>query len=252
MKRYLFYGLLLLALLGCSRGQFQIPKQDYQAKVQVLGVLPLLVDSAAHFDYPQKATLLDIVSRSAAGKHELLVERLRHKKGYFDVRSLAGDAELVALSVLAGQVPPAKNGRPAGYQFNSQAISELAERNVVDALLIVVISGAQVEETRRSRTMLESLATKYNDIMATAAVIDRNGEVLWRLAGADAVRMLLLQYADFDEAFFNRTGVVQVKSIGLAGVEKALEAKAGALPDSYDALFDRIVSGISPGLLNSL
>lgn len=252
MRKSLFYGLLLFGLVGCSWGQYQIPKKDYQAKVQVLGVLPLLVDSTAQFDYPQKETLLDFVTRSATEKHVLLVERLRKKKGYFDVRTLAGDAELTRLSVLSGKMPPAIDGRPTGYQFNSVAVQELAQRNAVDALLVVVVAGSQIEETRRSRTLLESLTTKYNDIMATAAVVGRNGDVLWQLGADDAVRILQLQYADFDEAYYNKTDLVQLKNIGFGGVEKSLETKDGKLPEVYDELFDRIVSGISPGLLDSL
>ncbi len=256
MKRWLLYSLLLL-LAGCSWGKFQVSKQDYQEKVQVLGVLPLVIDTAAHFEYPQKEPLLDLLSRSSAGKHELLVERLRDKKGYFDVRPLSGSPDLLALSLLTGANSPDKNGRPLGYQFNQQSIAELAQRNVVDALLVVVFSGAQITETRRSRTKFESLTTRYNDVMATATVIDRNGQVLWELVGGDAVRAVLLQYADFDEAYYNRTDQVHVKNIGLAGIEKTLderseEKKKARLPRMYDQLFDRIVSGLSPGLLDSL
>lgn len=256
MKRWLLYSLLLL-LAGCSWGKFQVSKQDYQEKVQVLGVLPLLIDTAAHFEYPQKEPLLDLLSRSNIGKHELLVERLRQKKGYFDVRSLSGSPDLLALSLLTGANPPDSDGRPQGYQFNPQSIAELAQRNVVDALLVVVFAGTQIEETRRSRTKFESLTTRYNDIMATAAVIDRNGQVLWKLTGGDAVRAVLLQYADFDEAYYNHTDQVHVKYISLTGIEKTFDEHPQGkekvrLPKMYDQLFDRIVSGISPGLLDSL
>lgn len=251
MKKLLTYILMILFLAGCSWGQFNVPKQDYQEKVQVLGVLPLLVDTGAYFEYPQKETLLDLVARSTVGQQEILVSRLRAEKGYFDVRALPGSPELLAMSLLAGEQPRSEDGRPNGYLFNSQAVAELAERNVVDALLVVVLSGAQVKEKRRSRTLLESLETTYNDILATAAVIDRSGKVLWQLTDADAVRILLLQYADFDEAYYNRTDLVKVKNIGIPGLEKALDGEEdGDPPKAYQKLFDRIVSGISPGLFD--
>ena len=253
MKKLLTYILMVLFLAGCSWGQFNVPKQDYQEKVQVLGVLPLLVDTGAYFEYPQKETLLDLVARSTVGQQEILVSRLRAEKGYFDVRPLPGSPELLAMSLLAGEQPRSEDGRPNGYIFNSQAVAELAERNVVDALLVVVLSGAQVKEKRRSRTLLESLETTYNDILATAAVIDRSGKVLWQLTDSDAVRILLLQYADFDEAYYNRTDLVKVKDIGIPGLEKALDGEEdGDPPKAYQKLFDRIVSGISPGLFDSL
>lgn len=253
MYRWFFYGMLLLLFSGCSWGKYQIPKQDYQAKVQVLGVLPLLIDSAAPFDYPQKEALFDLLSQSIVAKHENLVERLREKKGYFDVRTLPGSSELISLSLLAGKIPADATGRPQGYFFNQAAVAELTRRNVVDALLVVVFSGEQVVETRRSRTLLESLKTTYNDIMVTAAVVDYNGETLWQLNGRDAFRALLLQYADFDEAYYNQTDLVRVKNISLAGIRKKLDETSDGderLPEMYDKLFDRIVSGISPGLFD--
>lgn len=251
MKKSWIYFLVVLVMSGCSWGQYTVPKQDYQAKVQVLGVLPLLVDSGAFFEYPQKETLLDLVARSTEGQQDRLVARLRAEKGYFDVRALPGNPGMLAMSVLAGEQPRSEDGRPNGYVFNSQSVAELAERNVVDALLVVVVAGAQVKEKRRSRTLLESLDTTYNDILATAAVIDRSGKVLWQLTDSDAVRILLLQYADFDEAYYNRTDLVKVKNIGIPGLEKALEGEEdGDPPKAYQKLFDRIVSGITPGLFD--
>lgn len=257
MRKLFWGGLLLLLLAGCGWGKYQIPKQDYQQNVQVLGVLPLLVDKATDFDYPHKEPLFDLLTRSVNGKHELLVERIRKKKGYFDVRSLAGAPDLLTFSLLSGENPRDADGRLQGYQFNPQSIAELAERNVVDALLVVVFSGARIEETRRSRTMIESLRTGYSDIMVTAAVVDQNSQVLWELTGEDAFQALLLQYADFDEAHYNQTDLVRVKNIGIGGIEKVLEEPASddgkvGLPKMYDELFARIAAGISPGLLDSL
>jgi hypothetical protein len=257
MSRWLFYGLLLVLLNGCGWGSFQIPKQEFQAKVQVLGVLPLLLDRSAPLDYPQREPLFDLIGRTSRDRHQVLVESLKKKKGYFDVRPLNGDPDLFALSLLAERIPADENGRPQGYRYNAADVAELCRRNVVDALLVVVITGAQVEENRRSRSMLESLDTTYNDVLATAAVIGRDNQVLWELHGADSYQLLQLQYPDFDEAYYNKTDRVQVKNITLAGVERTLDESSEAdaerpLPTIYRRLFDRIASSISPGLLDVL
>ena len=180
-----------------------------------------------------------------------------YKKGYFDVRTLSASPELTALSLLSAGSPHDEFGWPQGYAFDAATIAEMARQNVVDAVLLVVFSGEQVEETRRSRTKIESLRTVYSEVLATAAVIDRNGQELWQLAGNDSFRALVLQYADFDEAYYNRTNTVQVKNISMAGIERVLDEPQGQegvsmLPEMYADLFAEISSGISPSLLDSL
>ncbi len=253
MKKWLLCGVVVAFLFGCSSGFYHIPKKEYQSRVQVLGVLPLLVDYNSSVNYPQKENLFDILARSASGKHEQLVAQLKEKKGYFDVRTLSVSPELTALSLLSGGSTHDESGFPTGYVFDAATVAELARQNVVDAILVVVFSGEQVNEVRRSRTKLETLETWYSDIRATAAVIDRNGQVLWQLAGPESFQALILQYPDFDEAYYNKTDLVRVKNVSLAGIERALDEdpdKAGER--MYRNLFSEIVSGISPSILDSL
>lgn len=257
MKRMLSCGLLIIFLAGCGSGTFQVPKKEYQTRVQVLGVLPLLVDTNSTLNYPERDNLFRILARSASGKHEFLVEALKKKKGYFDVRSLTVDSGLTALSLLSAGSPHDKAGWPQGYAFDAATIAEIARQNVLDAVLVVVFSGESIEQTRRSRTKLETLTTNFNDIWATAAVVDRNGKTLWKLAGKESFLALLLQYADFDEAYYNKTDFVRVKNITLSGVERVLKETPddkGVTPllPMYKNLFAEIVSGISPNLLDSL
>lgn len=257
MKRLMFAGVLLVFLWGCGSGTFQVPKQEYQSRVQVLGVLPLMVDNRVDLGYPEQEPLFDLLRRSATGKHANLVAMLKKKKGYFDVRQLSVNTELTGLSLLGAGTSYDEAGRPEGYHFDGATVAELARQNVVDALLIVVLSGERIKENRRSRTMLETLETSFSDIVATAAVVDRNGQTLWKLAGEESHQALTLQYADFDEAYYNRTDLVKVKNISLSGIERALEekpAKGGGveLPEMYREMFGEIASGISPGLLDSL
>ncbi|SDZ98434.1 hypothetical protein SAMN05660420_00962 [Desulfuromusa kysingii] len=257
MKRMLYAGLLIIFLAGCGSGTFQVPKQEYQSRVQVLGVLPLLVDTNSNLKYPQRDNLFAILTRSAEGKHEYLVEALKEKKGYFDVRSLSVSPELTALSLLSAGSPHDESGHPLGYAFDATTVAEIARTNVLDAVLVVVFSGEQIEETRRSRTKLETLTTQFSDIRATAAVVDRQGQVLWELAGPDSFQALVLQYADFDEAYYNKTNLVRVKNVDLSGVERFLAETpdkngVATLPRMYQNLFSDIASGISPNLFDSL
>ncbi len=257
MKKLFWALFCLIFIAGCSNGTFHIPKQEYKSKVQVLGVLPLLVDRNSMMNYPDKEWLFDRLESSSRGKHQVLVDALVQKKGYFDVRPLDVDTHLTTLSLLAHGSSHDKDGRPTGYAFDVTTVAEIARRNVVDALLVVVFSGETLNETRRSRTKLETLTTSYSNLVATAAVVDRNAQVLWQLSGDDSYTAMILQYPDFDEAYYNHTDVVKVKNVSIQGVERMLaedpDAKGvNTLPSMYSELFDKIVSGISPGVLDSL
>ena len=257
MKKILSCLILTVFLAGCGSGTFQLPKKEYNVRVQVLGVLPLLVDYNSPLDYPSKDNLFNMLVGSARAKHELLVEQLRKKKGYFDVRPLSVSPDLTAISLLSAGSPHDESGWPQGYIFDVATVARMAKQNVLDAVLVVVFSGEQVNEIRRSRTKLETLETRYNQILVTAAVIDRDGQVLWTLAGDDSFQALTLQYPDFDEAYYNKTDLVRVKNVSLSGVEKALEEtrdKDGqpVLPKMYKGLFSDIVGGISPSILDPL
>ena len=257
MKKILCCLCLTVFIAGCSSGTFQLPKKEYNARVQVLGVLPLLVDYNSPLDYPEKDNLFNMLVGSASGQHKLLVEQLRKKKGYFDVRPLSVSPDLTAISLLSAGSPHDESGWPQGYAFDVATVARMAKQNVLDAVLVVVLSGEQVNEIRRSRTKMETLETRYNQIVATAAVIDRDGQVLWTLAGEDSFQALTLQYPDFDEAYYNKTDLVRVKNISLSGVKRALEEVPDkkdqlGLPKMYKRLFSEIVGGISPSILDPL
>lgn len=256
MAKKMVWGLLFLFLVGCSSGTYNIPKQEYQSQVQVLGVVPVLVDSSRPLDFPDTEALYDMLKQSAQNKHYHLTEQLRQKKGYFDVRPLDIDPQLMTMSLLSNGANYDEAGRPIGYDLDQATVAELTRQNVVDALLVVVFSGARIEENRRSRTKLESLRTRYSTIVATAFVVDREGTVLWEMVGDKAYTAVTLQYPDFDEAYYNRSDVVRVKNITLSGAQRAIAGDApldAAMPSPmYAELFSGIVSAISPGLLDSL
>jgi hypothetical protein len=247
-----------LLLTGCGGGVFKVSRDEYRSQVKTLGVLPIIVDEQSPIRHAQRDGIVSLLRRTAVGKVEASIEELRQKKGYFDVRYVGEDPRKLRRQLIVGPLPALeKSGLPGGYRFAADAAQQLIEQKVVDALLVVVLAGVEHEETRRSRNQLETLTTTYNDIMATAMVIDARGRVLWEMTGEKAYPLLALQYPDFDEAYHNKTDLVTLKEITLGGLERALtvEQKPDQPPrmaPAYRSLIDQLVAGLSPSLLTSL
>lgn len=248
-------GVLLLA--GCSSGFFKIPKEEYRQTVRTLGVLPLMVDAGSTITHPEREAVVDILRRTSAGREGRLSELIRENKAYFDVRPVAGDprqlfAEVVKGSSLRGE----GESLYRHYDFADASVAALAQRNVVDALLIVILNGVERQDKRWDRLHLNYLQADFNDIVATAAVVLPSGEIIWEYPGTGADKFLALQYPDFDEAYYNSTDQVRVKFITSAGLERTLEEQErGVFGKSdfsrrYLKAFSLIAAELKPGLQN--
>lgn len=242
---------LILFVAGCGAGVYKIPQKDYQQQVKTLGVLPVMVDAGSPIRHPAREEIIALLRQASAGQSEQLVEDLRKKKGYFDIRLVQQPARLVAEKLLIkGKVN--ELGQPAGYELEPSYLAELCRDAVVDGLLLITLRGAQHNEKRWSRNTFESLTTEYSDIMASASVISADGQVLWEMTGADATTILALEYADFDEAYFNKTDAVKLKFIGLEGLKKELlqgaEGEAPKKPLRLEEWLKKVASALSPSL----
>ncbi len=243
---------LVVLITGCSGGVYKIPPEEYQQQVKTLGVLPVLVDGRSTIQHPEGAAILDLLRRAAAGQGESVVEKMRNRKGYFDVRLIREPSRLLSEQLLV-KAEFDELGQPRGYRPDPQLLAELCRDSVVDGLLLISFQAAVHNEKRWSRNTFETLITDYNDIMATASVVAADGRVLWEMNGADAATILRLQYPDFDEAYFNKTDAVKLKFISLSGLEKTLlpvSDKAKETPQSPQVRewLDKVVAALSPSL----
>lgn len=255
MSRW-FLLLPTLLLVGCG-GFFKVPSAEYRQRVQTLGVLPLLVDGDSAITHPDREAVVDLLRRQSVYKEDRLIEILKEQKSYFDVRPVAGEPraifrDLVKASALRGE----GKDRYRSYGFNARVVAEMAERNVVDALLVVVLHGEVLPAKRWDRLHLSYLEAPYNEIRVTAAVVMPSGEVVWEYPGESDAAFLFLQYPDFDKAYYNKTEEVDIEYITAAGLERTLaEADRGILgrttfSSHYRRLFEAIASALKPGLLN--
>jgi hypothetical protein len=220
-------------------------------------VLPLLVDADSTITHPEREVVVDILRRTSSGREGRLGELIRENKAYFDVRPVTGDprqlyAEVVKGSSLRGE----GESLYRHYDFADASVASLAQRNVVDALLIVILNGVERQDKRWDRRHLSYLQADFNDIVATAAVVLPSGEIIWEYPGTGDEEFLAMQYPDFDEAFYNTTDQVRVKYITSAGLERTLEEQeSGVFGKSefsrrYLRLFSVIAAELKPGLQN--
>lgn len=244
--------ILFLLLAGCNGGIYNVPTKEYQQQVKTLGVLPLIVDVRSGISHPDATEIFSLLRRAADGQSETVVEALRKKKGYFDVR-LINEPERILAEKLLLKADVDELGQPRGYQLNLQFLAELCKDSFVDGVLLLNLQAAVHNEKRWSRNTFETLVTDYNDIMATASVVSADGRVLWEMSGADAVTILALQYPDFDEAHFNKSAAVKLKFIGISGLEKTLlpAAKEGQEKLQSPQIADwlkKVTAALSPTL----
>jgi hypothetical protein len=254
-KLCLLAALLTLFLAGCADGVYKVPREEYRSQVKTLGVLPLLVDGGSEIRHPERRQVLELVRRASAGREVGLVELLRDKKAYFDVRVIPGDGDalLRRLARTRRSVDDATGGHR--YRFQAEAVARLAREHVVDALLVVIIDGAVRSERRWDRTRLSYLEAAFNSLLAYAAVVLPSAEVVWEYRSPVGKPFLALQYPDFDEAHYNYSDQVRPRYLSLAGLERALAAPAGnwfgqsQLPEVFHDLFKDLAAGLKPGLL---
>ena len=258
--RRIWMLLLLLSLCGCASGSYKLSPDQYRQQVKTLGVVPVLVDDQSTILHPERQAVLDLLARQSDGKAPWLVEALRERKGYFDVREVSADPRTLFGTLIAGStISGDGDKRQRRYQFQPAAVSELCRQNTVDGLLVVVLNGVMRPEKRwdRDKTTLNFLETDYNDILASAAVVLPSGMVAWENAGGGDA-FLALQYPDFDEAYFNAAEGVKLHFVTVAGLERILARRDGgilfksSLSQRYKSLFDSLADALTPGLVEQV
>lgn len=250
MKKTVLLMILALCLSGCMANTlYTISPEEYTRQVKTLGVLPILID-AESIQYESREELFSLLEISTAAVQQPLVEKLRRAGRHFDVRPVVGDPQVLRSRLLAdATVVGEAAATRIKYTFDSQGSSQLADEAVVDALLVVVVHGVKRQEKRWSSFSLrmDYLWADYSSLLYTAAIIDPTGRVLWQLDQPPGEVMLMLDYPDFTEAYWNRTETVRIKPITLTGLQRTLqEPELGLMVDKeipklFSRMIDRIV-----------
>ncbi|WP_306534287.1 hypothetical protein [Geobacter sp.] len=223
---------LALAAVGCSHNPFNIPREDYEQRVKVLGVAPLFMDADSDIRHPDKDTLVTLVREYNRKNEKELAAMLKDSGAYFSVQFLdAGAPEELYRTLLYR----AERRDDAGVVYNKhfykpEEIKTLVTQNNVDAVLLVVVSGLTKQDRIFSSNLVKYLDSDYNILSMSAQVLDASGATLWeypnfRVGGPTTPTLAVLQYPDFDEAAANMDDRVDVKFKTIPGLTRHLGKK---------------------------
>ncbi|MDY0300941.1 MAG: hypothetical protein RBQ99_05055 [Trichlorobacter sp.] len=227
----IFALVLLFLVAGCAQNHFNLPKDEMVQRVRVLGVAPLMIDENSDIRFPQKDELFTLLANYNRINERQLVRLLKNSESFYavvmpddDPKALLGELMLYREQRDDAKVQYNK------YFWNERALREYMDKNSVDALMLVVVSGITRPDKLYSGTLLNSLENNYNFLIMTAQIVDKNGAVLWeypnfRRSFLKYEPLLNLQYADFEAAKANMDDTVQVKFKSLDGVRRALEKR---------------------------
>jgi hypothetical protein len=227
--KIIFLAVISCSLIGCAHNYYNIPQETYEKKVRILGVAPLFVDADSDIRHPDREPLLALVRNQNRKNEQELVSRLKDTGVYLSVRMPEAQADELYSSLFFRRERRSDAGVIYNkYFFKQQELKDLIQKNHLDALMLVVVSGLTSPEKIYSSNLLSFLETDYNYLVMTAQILDADGAVLWeypnfqkRFLSYD--RLINLQYPDFDEAAGNATDKVEVKFKTIPGIARSFD-----------------------------
>jgi hypothetical protein len=140
------------------------------------------------------------------------------------------------------------------YFWKTEELRGFLQKNNLDAVMLLVVSGLTKSESVTSIGQLKSLTSDYNYLIMTAQILDANGTILWEYPNFHQSilsydPLINLEYPDFNEAEANLTTGTQVKFKTIEGIRRALELKRKDWllretqePEVYGKQFDTMIS----------
>ena len=262
MKNRLRIALLAVAALlnfGCSLNYYSIPREAYEKKVRVLGVAPFYTDAESDIRIPEREPLLALVRDMNRTNETELVARLKESGSYLSVRMPDGQADRLFSTLVYRREKRTDAGIVYNkYFYKQQELRDFIQKNNLDAVMLVTVSGITRSDKVYSSNLLSYLMYDYNYLMLTAQILDADGSVLWEYPNfqqrlKQVTPLINLQYPDFDEAAANVTEVVDVKFKTIPGITRTFGKTGNSsvqtnakVSKPYEAVFDEIVDMLKP------
>lgn len=256
MKRLLLIFMLVVTVIsGCAQNHYNIPTENFADKVRVLGIAPIIVDADSDIKHPQKEQLVSLLTEMNRKYEQQFVRKLKATGNFYSVALLDGDPQSIFTKLSARR----EKRDDATILYNkyfwkSDELRDYLQKNNLDAVMLLVVSGLTKSEKVMSIGQLKSLTSDYNYLILTAQILDANGAILWeypnfrqRIPSYDP--LVNLEYPDFNEADANLTTSTNVKFKTIEGIRRTLDQKRKDLllretqeSEEYSRQFDEMVS----------
>lgn len=255
-KTFLIICCLLSALFsGCVQNHFNVPAENFTDRVKVLGVVPIMLDADSDIKYPQKDQLLSLISEKNRAFESQFVRKLKTTGNFYAVALMGSDPdELFKKMFFRREQRDDATIRYNKYFWKNDELKEYLQKNNLDAVMMIVVSGLTQEAKIASCNFLNSLTSNYNFLTMSAQILDANGTVLWEYPNfrqriLSYYPMINLQYPDFSESDANKAAVTNVKFKTIEGIRRTLEEKKRDFllretqePLVYGKQFDEMIS----------
>lgn len=256
MRKLLFLVLLIASLAGgCARNHYNVPAENITEKIKVLGVAPIFIDTASDIKHPQKDQLIQVVADLNRKYEPQLVRKLKSTGNFYSVVYLDGDPVRQFDSLFFRR----EKRDDASLKYNkffwkNDVLKDYLQKNNLDAVMLLVVSGLTTSEKIFSSNLLKSLESDYNYLVMSAQIVDADGFILWEYPNfrrriLDYSPLVNLQYPDFSESDANLANKTEVKFKVIDGIRRALEQKRKDWllretkePEAYSAQFDDMIS----------
>lgn len=256
MKKLLLLCVLLTTIVtGCSQNHFNIPTENFAEKVRVLGIAPIIIDADSDIKHPQKDLLIPLVIETNRKYEQQLVRKLKATGNFYTTAQLDGDPQNIFGKLFSRR----EQRNDAAIQYNkyfwkNEELRDYLQKNNLDAVMLLVVSGLTKSESVTSIGQMKSLTSDYNYLIMTAQILDANGTILWEYPNfhQDFLSydpLINLEYPDFNEAEANLTTSTHVKFKTIEGIRRTLEQKRKDWllretqePEVYGQQFDKMIS----------
>ena len=256
MKQLLLvFTLLATVISGCAQNHFNVPIENFADKVRVLGVAPIIVDVDSDIRHPQKDQLIQLLTEMNRKYEQQLVRKLKDTGNFYTVALLDGDPQ----NIYARLYSRREQRDDASIQYNkyfwkNEELRNYIQKNNLDAVMLIVVSGLTKSDKVTSIGQLKSLVSDYNYLIMTAQILDASGTILWeypnfRQSTLNYEPLVNLEYPDFNEAEANLTTSTNVNFKTIEGIRRIFDQKQKDIllrdtqePAVYGKQFDDMVS----------